>query len=259
MVFINTRHDTHGRYVLDAMQAEKAIFVEKPLAIIPEELDEIIGLYNHSSKRGVPPFVMVGYNRRFSIAIQAIKQFMSACNEPVAITYRVNAGYLPPSNWYQGLDQRGRIIGESCHFIDTMQYLTGSFPVSVNAIAPVDTGHRYNGDNVSVQIAFSDGSVGHLAYVANGASSMPKEYLEIYGGGRCAGMDNFKQVHFYEGRKTQQKSFSGDKGHAAEMKALLEGLKEGKSPISFESLVMTSRATFAIDNSLRGATRIKLG
>jgi polar amino acid transport system substrate-binding protein len=111
---------------------------------------------------------------------------------------------------------------------------------------------------VSVQVVFADGSVGHLTYVANGASSMPKESLEIYGGGRSATMDNFREVVFYDGRNKRTKRFSGDKGHAAEMKAVVDGLREGKPPISFESLVLTSRVTFAILESLRCGARVNV-
>jgi predicted dehydrogenase/threonine dehydrogenase-like Zn-dependent dehydrogenase len=258
LVFINTRHDTHGRYVLEAMKADKAVFVEKPLAILPEELDEIIDMYNFASKQGMPPFLMVGYNRRFSPAVQAIRQFMSSVTESLVVTYRVNAGYLPVNSWYQSSDQGGRIVGESCHFVDTMQYLTGSLPISVNAISPMDTAHRYNHDNVSIQLIFANGSVGNITYVANGASSMSKEYLEISGGGRSATMDNFKQVVLYDGRKKNTKSFSGDKGHASEMNALLDGIRQGKPPISFESLVATSRTTFASVKSSRDGAKVEV-
>jgi len=258
LVFINTRHDSHGRYVLQALRAEKAVFVEKPLAIYAEELDEIVDEYNSICQRGNAPFIMVGYNRRFSEAMQAVKEFMSAAGEPLVITYRVNAGFLPATSWYQGSEQGGRVVGEVCHFVDTMQYLTGSIPVSVYAVAPANPSNRYQQENASVEIAFADGSVGHVLYLANGAPSMPKEYMEAFGGGRCASMDSFKSVALYDGRNAKKKSFSGDKGHAAEMKAVLDGVKLGKPPISFESLVRTSRTTFAILDSLQSRARVDI-
>jgi polar amino acid transport system substrate-binding protein len=201
---------------------------------------------------------MVGYNRRFSSAMQAVKEFMSAAGEPLVITYRVNAGFLPATSWYQGSEQGGRVVGEVCHFVDTMQYLTGSIPVSVYAVAPANPSNRYQQENASVEIAFADGSVGHILYLANGAPSMPKEYMEAFGGGRCASMDSFKSVALYDGRNAKKKSFSGDKGNAAEMKAVLDGVKLGKPPISFESLVRTSRTTFAILDSLRSRARVDI-
>jgi predicted dehydrogenase len=259
LVFIGTRHDSHGRYVLDAMRMEKAIFVEKPLAIDREELEEIVDLYEIACQRGYPPFLMVGYNRRFSPAMQAVRDFMSVADEPLVITYRINAGFLPATSWYQGAEQGGRIVGEVCHFVDTMQFLTGSRPLSVFAAAPANKNGRYNNENVSVEIAFANGSVGHISYVANGASAMAKEYMEVFGGGRSVSMDNFKSVVLYESRQSRKKLFSGDKGHAAEMKAVLEGIKRGESPISFESLVATSRSTFAILDSLRSRVKVNIG
>jgi polar amino acid transport system substrate-binding protein len=244
--------------VLQGLRAEKAVFVEKPLAIDPSELDEIVELYNRACQDGNPPFIMVGYNRRFSPAMQAIKEFMSAAGEPLAITYRVNAGFLPATSWYQGSEQGGRVVGEVCHFVDTMQYLTGSTPVSVYAAAPANPTNRYQQENASVEVAFADGSVGHILYLANGAPAMPKEYMEAFGGGRCASMDSFKSVVLYDGRQAKKKSFTGDKGHAGEMKAVLDGIKAGKPPISFESLVKTSRATFAILDSLQNRAKVDI-
>ncbi len=258
LVFVNTRHDSHGRYVLDAMRAEKAVFVEKPLTIDPLELDEIMALYADSCQHGPAPFIMVGYNRRFSPAMQTVKEFLAGAAESLVINYRINAGFLPATSWYQGAEQGGRIVGEVCHFVDTMQFLTGALPTSVYAIAPSSTNNRYHHENVSVEIAFSDGSVGHITYLANGAPAMPKEYMEAFGGGRCVSMENFKSVTLYDGRKAQKKSLSGDKGHAAEMKAVLQGVKEGKPPMSFQSLIATSRATFAILESLRSRARIDI-
>lgn len=258
LVFINTRHDTHARYVLDALRTEKAVFVEKPLAIDPKELEEIVELYDKAAQRGATPFIMVGYNRRFSPAMRAIYEFISVAGEPLLITYRVNAGFLPATSWYQAPEQGGRIVGEVCHFVDTMQFLTGSLPVSVFACAPSDSSNRYHHENLSAEIAFADGSVGHILYAASGAPAMKKEYLEVFGGGRCATLDSFKLVSLFDGGKSKVRRFSGDKGHAAEMKAVCDGAKRGESPISFDSLTATSRTTFAILNSLRSRARIDL-
>ena len=258
LVFINTRHDSHARYVLNTLRAEKGVFVEKPLAVDPKDLDEIVELYNEMNRRGATPFIMVGYNRRFSPAVQAVHEFISAAGEPLLITYRVNAGFLPATSWYQAPEQGGRIVGEVCHFVDTMQFLTGSLPVSVFACAPSDSNNRYRHENLSVEIAFADGSVGHILYAANGAPAMKKEYMEIFGGGRCATLDNFRLVSLFHGGKAKVRRFSGDKGHAAEMKAVFDGAKRQESPVSFDSLTATSRTTFAILKSLRSRARIDL-
>jgi hypothetical protein len=132
-----------------------------------------------------------------------------------------------------------------------MQFLGGGLPISVYAVAPTDSARRYNNDNVLVTIAFADGSVGTIYYLANGANAVEKEYLEVFGESKTARMWNFKKLECAVGRKKSTASFSGDKGHAAEMKALLEGFESGsESPISIDSLAATSRATFAVMESV---------
>ena len=133
-----------------------------------------------------------------------------------------------------------------------MQFLCGALPTSVYAVAPTDNARRYNNDNVLISISFADGSAGTIHYLANGANSVEKEYLEVFGDSKTARMWNFKKLECAVGRKKSTTSFSGDKGHAAEMKALLNGFESGTgSPISIDSLAATSRATFAAMESVR--------
>lgn len=129
-------------------------------------------------------------------------------------------GFLPSTHWTQSPDQGGRFIGEGGHFADLMQFLCGALPISVHAVAPSDGARRYNNDNLVVTITFADGSVGTIHYLANGSTAVEKEYLEIFGDQKAARMWNFKKLECAIGRKRSTSSFSGDKGHAAEMKAL---------------------------------------
>jgi polar amino acid transport system substrate-binding protein len=259
LVFVTSRHDSHARYVTEALRAGKSVFVEKPPALNHEELDAILGAYAEAEQAGRAPLLMVGYNRRFSEPVLAIQKLFAGRTEPLAMHYRVNAGFTPSTHWMQHPDQGGRFIGEGGHFIDVMQFLCGALPTSVHAIAPSDSAQRYNNDNVLVSITFADGSVGTLHYLANGANAVEKEYLEVFGNSKTARMSNFKKLECADGRKKSSKSFSGDKGHAAEMKALLDGFESGKgSPIPIDSLAATSRATFAAMASIRmnGVVRV---
>jgi predicted dehydrogenase len=150
------------------------------------------------------------------------------------------------------MDQGGRFIGEGGHFVGVMQFLCGALPTSAYAVAPTDSARRYNNDNILVSITFADGSAGTIHYLANGASAVEKEYLEVFGDSNTACMWNFKKLECAAGRKKSTKSFSGDKGHAAEMKVLLDGFESGTgSPVSIDSLAATSRLTFAVLESLR--------
>lgn len=252
LVFVTSRHDSHARYVAEALRAGKSVFVEKPPALSNEEFEDILGAYAEAERAGTSPLLMVGYNRRFSEPIRAIQRLFSGRTEPLAMHYRVNAGFTPSTHWMQHPDQGGRVIGEGGHFVDVMQFLCGALPTSVYAVTPSDNARRYNNDNVLISITFADGSAGTIHYLANGANSVEKEYLEVFGDSKTARMWNFKKLECAVGRKKSTTSFSGDKGHAAEMKALLNGFESGTgSPISIDSLAATSRATFAAVESVR--------
>src|SRR5690606_15414140 len=138
----------------------------------------------------------------------------------------------------QAESQGGRIIGEGCHFIDCMQFMTGARPTSVYAAAIRSSNIQVrNADNVSITIHFADGSLGTVLYLANGDPSVPKGYFEVFGGGLTAIMNNFSQVSFARGRKTKVEKYSGDKGHAEEVAQTIAAMRGGKPmPISFESL-----------------------
>jgi hypothetical protein len=140
-----------------------------------------------------------------------------------------------------------------------MQFLCGAHATSVYAVGPSDSARRYNNDNVLITTTFADGSVGTFHYLANGANAVEKEYLEVFGDSKTARMWNFKKLECAIGQKKSSKSFSGDKGHAEEMKALLEAFESGAgSPLSIDSLAATSRATFAVVESLRTGGLVQL-
>jgi polar amino acid transport system substrate-binding protein len=246
-VFIATRHDTHGTYVAKSLEAGKQVFVEKPLAITREELATIREVVDAKGGR-----VMVGFNRRFSAPLVAMKKHFAGNDEPMVMMYRVNAGHIKMESWIQAASQGGRIIGEGCHFIDSMQYMCGARPVSIYAASiGSDNAQVRNADSVSITIRFSDGSVGTLLYLANGDPSVAKEYFEVFSGGRTAIMHNFKSLTLARGRKQTVSKFNGDKGHADEVKQTIEAMKSGTPmPISFESLCDTTIATFAAMESL---------
>jgi polar amino acid transport system substrate-binding protein len=257
LILIGSRHDSHALYVVEGLRAGKNIFVEKPLALNEEELSAIIDTCNQMAAT-TAPLLMLGYNRRFSAPVLEMKALFDKVQEPLSLFYRVNAGFLAKTNWYQESKQGGRVIGEIGHFIDTLQFLTGANPTEVYAISPNDAASRYSNDNVQISLTFSNGSTGQISYLANGASSMPKEYLEVFGGGKSAIMDAFKRLTLFDGGKTSSKTFAGDKGHASEMAAIVEAVKAGKAPIPLQSLIATSRASFAIVESLRNRTCVSI-
>jgi polar amino acid transport system substrate-binding protein len=250
-VFITTRHDSHADYVVQALQAGHHVFVEKPLAVTLIQLEEIQDIY---SKTAAPAGqrLIVGFNRRYSKPFRDIKSFFKDVKEPLVMTYRVNAGFLPKDHWTQHSGQGGRIIGEACHFIDCMTYLTDSRPVSVYAesISSENT-QMTDADNVSILVKFANGSIGTLVYIANGDKSVDKEYCEVSGGGLSAIMNNFVSVTFFKNSKKRQQKYRGDKGHADEVHAFVNTLS-GKedSIIAFDSLIDTTLVTLKVMESL---------
>lgn len=255
-IFIATRHDSHGKYVLQGLQRKKNVYVEKPLCIDENELSEIMRQYEKNLSDNKSSLLMVGYNRRFSEPIKDIKKFFSNENEAKYLNYRINAGFIPKTNWYQSSEQKGRIIGEACHFVDTLIYLTDAKPVSIYASSVTDSAERYSNDNLSMTIIFDDGSVGNIAYLASGSKSMEKEYLEVFSAGKSARMIDFKEVELFDSTKKTKKKYSGDKGHAEEMRYTAESLKLGKPfIIPVEELFLTSLTTFKALESIKEGTK----
>jgi predicted dehydrogenase/threonine dehydrogenase-like Zn-dependent dehydrogenase len=242
-VFIATRHNLHAELVIKALQAEKHVFVEKPLALNEESLMRIV---EEAQKR--PHLkVLTGFNRRFSPPVVAMKSYFKSLREPLAVLYRVNAGPLPPEHWTQDLDEGGgRLIGEVCHFIDTIQYLTDSEPVRVYADM-LPTKVR---ENLLITIRMANGSVGTIQYLCNGDKLYPKERIEMFGGNRIAIMENFKSLTLAEQGTTRTREFSGGKGHREELEAFIASLEGEVAPIDLHSQVLTTLATFRINQSL---------
>ncbi|MBW2005986.1 MAG: Gfo/Idh/MocA family oxidoreductase, partial [Deltaproteobacteria bacterium] len=258
-VFIATRHDTHADYVKQALQAGKNTFVEKPLCLNFEELEEIKDLYETLSRELTvhAPILMVGYNRRFSPLIAEVKKIFRT--GPLASIYRVNCGMIPPDSWFQDVEVGGgRIIGEVCHFIDTLTYITGSQPISIYASAMKDPNH-FN-DTVNISLTHRDGSISTISYFANGEKSLPKEKLEIYGHGCVAILDDFKKLTIHaQGKKKVKKLASQDKGQKEEITQFIDSIVKGKGEvIPFNELFNTSLVTFKIIESIQTGQSILL-
>jgi len=251
LVLIGTRHDSHARYVIDALSRGKNVFVEKPLALTREELEAIDETYQNLVRCGRSPLLMVGYNRRFSPSIKSLKTFFRARTEPLLINYRISAGRLRADSWYLEPNQGGRIVGEVCHFIDSVQFLTGSLPQRVFAVTPEKSSDSRYVQNLAISIEFKDQSVASILYLADGSTRIEKEYLEAFSGSKTGKIFDFKTMSVAHERKQKRVPFIAGKGHREEMRSLVASLMSGESPISFDSLMATSRATFAVVESLR--------
>jgi predicted dehydrogenase/threonine dehydrogenase-like Zn-dependent dehydrogenase len=257
-VVIATRHHLHARQVLTALKAGKNVFCEKPLCLNEDELRSIAVAYFRSgaSER---PTLMVGFNRRFAPMTVRIKSFLAAIAEPLALHYRVNAGHLPPDHWVNDREQGGgRILGEVCHFVDLLSFLSGSRVVEVEARGVGNSG-RYSGDNVLVSLRFANGSEGTISYLANGDRAFSKERLEVFGGGSTAMLEDFRRLELVRNgrREIIRSRWQQEKGHRAEWAAFAESVqKRGESPIPFAELVSSTIATIRIDEAVGSGRRL---
>jgi len=252
-VIITTRHNTHANEVLKALKYKKHIFVEKPLCITEEELEEINTAYDGSV------VLQVGFNRRFSPFVQEMKKIVD--NNPMSINYRINAGIIPKDVWIQDREiGGGRIIGEVCHFIDTCSYLTGSEVDEVVAFCVNKKDQSIpDEDNVSILLKYKNGSTATITYFAYGDSSMPKEYIEVFAPNVSISMNDFKEMTVYKnGKKEKKKLANQDKGFLNEFKAFKEGILSGKNPSEFSLIYNTTKTTFKILESLRDNKVVKV-
>ena len=236
-VVITTRHDSHADFVLQALKAGKHVFVEKPLCLTLDELDEIESAYQAAAKK---PMVMVGFNRRFAPQVQKMKSLLSGVNGPKSFVMTVNAGAIPIDHWTQDRQVGGgRIIGEACHFVDLLRFLSDS-PISgwnrTTMEATTD-------DTVSISLQFTDGSIGAIHYFANGPKSFPKERLEVFAQGRVLQLDNYRKlVGFGWPGFEKMNLWRQDKGQKACAKAFVDAV-EGyvAAPIAVDEIFEVTR------------------
>ena len=258
-VFVLSQHDTHARYVVAALNNQKPVFVEKPLAIHRDELSAIRDTYQEQIKLGNSPFVMVGFNRRFAPATKRVRDFYSGRLEAMVVNIRVNAGYLARDHWTQQKLNGGRIIGEACHFVDWARAVIDVPILRVYASATPDAA-RYNRDNIVLTLSFADGSIANILYLANGDRSLGKELYEVFCEGAVARIEDFRRLEFYRGGKRQIEKLDGDKGHKEEILLTATAMqKQTSAPISFPELAEVCDAVFCAVDSLQYQLPVELG
>ncbi|HVF45055.1 MAG TPA: Gfo/Idh/MocA family oxidoreductase [Pyrinomonadaceae bacterium] len=250
LVVIATRHGTHAELARRALERGLNVFLEKPLALDDASLDSLVEAASKSAG-----LLAVGFNRRFSPHAREAKEFFREARAPLSILYRVNAGRVPRTHWTQDpLEGGGRIVGEVCHFVDFMQFMTGSTVerVYAEAIATPDR-EAVGEDSVFITLRFADGSNGTIAYLSEGDRALRKERVEIFGGGRTFVLEDYRSASAYRGgRETTTRLRAQDKGQRDELRALFDALRRGgPPPITLAELANTTRATFRILDSLR--------
>jgi predicted dehydrogenase/threonine dehydrogenase-like Zn-dependent dehydrogenase len=252
-VLVATRHDLHARLALQALSAGKHVLLEKPLALTRAELAQ---LTRHIEERGdrPGPILLTGFNRRFSPCAQRLKQLIATRSNPMLLTYRMNAGYIPLDHWVHGPEGGGRNIGEACHIYDLFTFLTGAKLVStdVQCIAP-KTAHYSKADNFVATFGFDDGSIATLAYTALGAKEHPKEQLEVFCDGKVLTLDDYTSLQVAGARAKGVSSKLPDKGQKEEIIAFADAIQKGAAwPIPWWQQVQATEMAFAVEERLGG-------
>ena len=241
-VVVVTRHHSHAALVCQALERGHAVFVEKPLALTEDQLDDVLATIESTQNDRL----MVGFNRRFAPLFGEMQARLRGVRGPFSARYLINAGRLDAGSWYLNEELEGsRFAGEGGHFIDTLSALIGSPPVEVQAMG--------NGADVQVALRFADQSMASISYLTGGSSRFPKETLDITGGGCNARLDNFQRVTVWSAKgKSGKRSLAGpNKGQSTQLERFLDAVRTGAPmPISLEALVATTRATFAVGTSL---------
>lgn len=254
VVAIATRHDTHARFAIDALDAGKHVFVEKPLGITHEEVDAVEAAFAAAQNRGEARQLMLGFNRRFAPHVVRMKQLLAPVSGPKSFMMVMNAGAIPAEHWTQ--DPKiggGRIIGEACHHVDLMRFLAGTPITSVHAQRIGDVGGlAVTEDKAVITLSFADGSFGTIHYLANGSASFPKERIEVFAAGQVLQLDNFRKLKGFGWRGFRAMNlFRQDKGQANCAKAFVEGLASRTPAIAPEEIFEVARATIDAAEQLR--------
>lgn len=253
LVIITTKHNMHAPLVLEALQAGKSVFVEKPLALNKNELDQVIKEYKSQNVN-----ISVGFNRRFAPIAKKMKKLLGNDNTPMNIIATMNAGFIPSDVWVHDMEiGGGRIIGEACHYIDLCSYLSGS-TVKAVCMNSMGSNPEENTDNASILLKYENGTNAVINYFSNGSKAYSKERVEVYSQERTLIMDNWRKLKAF-GFKGGNLSSKQDKGHYNQFKELLDQQRKGGYPIiSFDEIVNTTKASFAAIESLKNGKWIEI-
>jgi polar amino acid transport system substrate-binding protein len=252
-VLIATRHDTHAALAARALASGRDVFLEKPAAVGEEDLAALSQAVHASSAQ-----LLVGYNRRFAPFARSVRETFAGRRSGLVMSARINAGRIPGGHWVLDDEEGGgRVVGEVCHFVDLLSFWAGAPPVRVSAHAIGPDGGWERSDNLVLAFSFADGSAGTILYSAMGDPALGKERYEVLCEGRVAVIDDWRTLSITARGKTKTtRALRADKGHGAEVQAFVDACRKGEaSPIPWESLEATSRATFAAERAWKeGAT-----
>ncbi len=254
LIMITTRHNSHANLVIESLNNGKNVFVEKPLALNEDELEEIINSYRKSGKT-----LTVGFNRRFAPLAIKMKKILGTNGSPMNIIATMNAGYISSKSWVHDMEiGGGRIIGEACHFIDLITFLSGS-KVKMVCMNSMGSNSKENTDNASILLKYENGTNAVINYFSNGSKAYSKERIEVFHENRTLIMDNWRKLKGYGFKNFSSASSSQDKGHQNQFDLLINSVQKGGGEIiPIDELVNTTKASFAAIDSLKKGSWVNI-
>ncbi len=207
LIAVSTQHNSHAKFVIAALEAGKHVYVEKPLCLTLEELEQIETAYRDNSGE-----LFCGLNRRHAPLIKEIRKELQTDKIPAVYDYIANAGYIPPNHWTQDESKGGgRIIGEAVHFIDTIQSLDGSELTELNISFAANPAYPKK-DNAIISLHLASGAIGTIIYTSMGSKKYPKEQLRVFSNGSVYVLDNYVGLMKYGSSKKKETKLRQDKG-----------------------------------------------
>lgn len=248
-VVVATRHDSHCEYVLSAISSGKHVFVEKPLCLKLDELEQIRQSLSHANV-----CLMVGYNRRYSSLVAEAKKLLDDLSAPLSMSMTVNAGFIPADHWTQDpAVGGGRIVGEGCHFIDLLRYMAAS-PIATLDVFPLGgtQTNQTSRDSATICLTFENGSTGTVHYLANGHRGFPKECLDIFCENRVLRLDNFRTLKGWGWSKfNSKKLWRQDKGQQACVRAFVASIQQGgPMPIPINEILEVAKVSIDAQDAM---------
>ena len=220
LIAVSTQHNSHAKFVIEALKAGKNVYCEKPLCLTLDELTAIKEAYEQSEGE-----LFVGLNRRHAPLIQQIKREMKTDQIPAVYDFIGNVGFIPKDHWvHDEAAGGGRILGEACHFVDLIQYLDGSHLEDLTVTAASNNAYPMN-DNVLITLRFASGAIGNIVYSSMGSKKYPKEQLRVLSNGSVYEMDNFIRLKKYGSTKSVKEKLKQDKGIHAEYEYICKVLR----------------------------------
>ncbi len=251
-ILIATRHNLHGSLVLEALRAGKHVFVEKPLCLKQHELDAIKAFFKENGN--YKPLLMVGFNRRFSPYVTAIRDALADRCSPMILDYRVNAGPVSSDNWIHSEEGGGRNLGEACHFYNLFLYLTGSDLVESSAVS-ISSNNSWakSNENFVATLSFQDGSLATLTYTSLGSQDFPKESLDIFCDNKVLSIEDFQKFSVVGDPAVRNfTTRNKEKGHREELEEFAKAIQAGGDcwPIPLNEQIDTTQVALNIERYL---------